>query len=93
MLLLSLHDATQTVGDAISDLLVVEAVLLQTQMTVEGWAALYADLPNRLLKVTVWRRPLVCRLIGWRGPDPRRAGGSPRSKTAPSLKRPTPSVR
>jgi phosphoacetylglucosamine mutase len=41
------------VGDAISDLLVVEAILLQSRMTVADWAAMYDDLPNRLLKVTV----------------------------------------
>jgi phosphoacetylglucosamine mutase len=47
---------SQTVGDAISDLLVVEAILLQSRMTVADWAAMYDDLPNRLLKVTVGLR-------------------------------------
>jgi phosphoacetylglucosamine mutase len=43
----------QTVGDAISDLLLVEAVLAHKSYTAAQWDALYADLPNRLVKVVV----------------------------------------
>lgn len=44
----------QTVGDAISDLLLV-LVMLQTR-SVEQWDQLYSDLPNQLWKVQVDRR-------------------------------------
>ncbi|CEQ41623.1 SPOSA6832_03363 [Sporobolomyces salmonicolor] len=44
----------QTVGDAISDLLLVEAVLLHRQWTSPAqWDAAYSDYPNRLVKVLV----------------------------------------
>jgi phosphoacetylglucosamine mutase len=43
----------QTVGDAISDLLLVETVLAHKSYTAAEWDALYADLPNRLVKVVV----------------------------------------
>ncbi|GAA5866710.1 hypothetical protein JCM1840_002437 [Sporobolomyces johnsonii] len=44
----------QTVGDAISDLLLVETVLLHRQWTSPAqWDAAYADYPNRLVKVLV----------------------------------------
>ena len=52
--LLSLNDlANQTVGDAISDLLLVEAILIQKQWNPQDWDGLYEDFPNRLVKVTV----------------------------------------
>ena len=41
------------VGDAISDLLVVEAALLHLGLTLDAWLALYTELPSRLLKVCV----------------------------------------
>ncbi|CDQ83360.1 unnamed protein product [Oncorhynchus mykiss] len=41
----------QTVGDAISDMLLIEAVLTIRGMTVQQWDAIYTDLPNRQLKV------------------------------------------
>nr|XP_009916000.1 PREDICTED: phosphoacetylglucosamine mutase isoform X2 [Haliaeetus albicilla] len=41
----------QTVGDAISDMLVIEAILALKGLTVQQWDAIYTDLPNRLLKV------------------------------------------
>ena len=41
----------QTVGDALSDLLAVEAVLHLLQWTMEDWANMYTDFPNRLMKV------------------------------------------
>ncbi|XP_048209590.1 phosphoacetylglucosamine mutase isoform X2 [Perognathus longimembris pacificus] len=37
----------QTAGDAISDMLVIEAILALKGLTVQQWDALYADLPNR----------------------------------------------
>lgn len=43
----------QTVGDAISDMLVIEAVLAIRGMSVQEWDAIYTDLPNRQLKVKV----------------------------------------
>ena len=43
----------QTVGDALSDLLLVESILLQRQMTPAAWDANYMDLPNKLVKVIV----------------------------------------
>ncbi|KAM9783039.1 phosphoacetylglucosamine mutase [Neosynchiropus ocellatus] len=43
----------QTVGDAISDMLLVEAILAIKGMTAQQWDAIYTDLPNRQLKVKV----------------------------------------
>jgi len=43
----------QTVGDALSDMLLVEAVLAHKKFDGAQWDALYADLPNRLVKVVV----------------------------------------
>lgn len=43
----------QTIGDAISDMLVIEAILALKGLTVQQWDALYTDLPNRQLKVKV----------------------------------------
>lgn len=40
-------------GDAISDMLLVEAILAVKGMTVKQWDAIYSDLPNRQLKVKV----------------------------------------
>ena len=37
----------QTVGDALSDLLAVEAVLNLLNWTMEDWANIYSDYPNR----------------------------------------------
>ncbi|TIB75618.1 phosphoacetylglucosamine mutase [Wallemia mellicola] len=52
--LLSLSElANQTVGDALSDLLLVEAILIQKQWGPAEWDGLYEDFPNRLVKVTV----------------------------------------
>uniref|UniRef100_A0A8B9L6L4 Phosphoacetylglucosamine mutase n=1 Tax=Astyanax mexicanus TaxID=7994 RepID=A0A8B9L6L4_ASTMX len=41
----------QATGDAISDMLVIEAVLAVRGMTVQEWDSIYTDLPNRQLKV------------------------------------------
>lgn len=43
----------QTVGDAISDLLVVETVLHAKGWSIQDWEETYTDLPNRQLKVVV----------------------------------------
>ncbi|NXT78875.1 AGM1 mutase, partial [Zapornia atra] len=49
----------QTVGDAISDMLVIEAILALKGLTVQQWDAVYTDLPNRLLKVQVADRRVI----------------------------------
>ncbi|NWH71138.1 AGM1 mutase, partial [Piaya cayana] len=49
----------QTVGDAISDMLVIEAILALKGLTVQQWNAIYTDLPNRLLKVQVADRRVI----------------------------------
>jgi len=49
----------QTVGDAISDMLVVECVLADKGWDCENWDMTYIDLPNRLGKVAVRDRNLV----------------------------------
>lgn len=46
----------QTVGDALSDLLLVEVVLAHKGYAGEEWDSLYTDLPNRLVKVAVGDR-------------------------------------
>lgn len=46
----------QTVGDALSDMLLVEVALYHMSYTVEAWDKLYSDLPNRLVKVKVGDR-------------------------------------
>lgn len=43
----------QTIGDAISDMLLIEAILAIKGMTIQQWDAIYTDLPNRQLKVKV----------------------------------------
>jgi len=49
----------QTVGDAISDMLVVECVLAARGWSAEDWYACYSDLPNKLTKVSVKDRTMV----------------------------------
>lgn len=52
--LLALSDLiNQTVGDAISDMLMVEVILAHKAWTLADWATTYQDLPNRQLKVEV----------------------------------------
>lgn len=46
----------QTVGDALSDMLLVETVLLHRQWTPAQWDRAYTDCPNRLVKVLVQDR-------------------------------------
>ena len=43
----------QTVGDAVSDMLMVLAILAARRWGPEQWNAAYTDLPNKLLKVQV----------------------------------------
>ncbi|KAF2717083.1 Phosphoacetylglucosamine mutase [Polychaeton citri CBS 116435] len=43
----------QTVGDALSDLLLVEVILAHKHFTVKEWLSTYTDLPNKLIKVLV----------------------------------------
>ncbi|RKF76133.1 Phosphoacetylglucosamine mutase [Golovinomyces cichoracearum] len=43
----------QTVGDAISDMLLVETILAYRAWTIKEWDVTYADLPNRLVRVEV----------------------------------------
>ncbi|XP_034018411.1 phosphoacetylglucosamine mutase [Thalassophryne amazonica] len=49
----------QTVGDAISDMLLIEAILAVKRMTIQQWDAIYTDLPNRQLKVKVSDRRVI----------------------------------
>lgn len=49
----------QTVGDAISDMLLIEAILAVKGMTIQQWDAIYTDLPNRQLKVKVADRKVI----------------------------------
>ena len=43
----------QTVGDALSDLLLVEVILAHKGWSPKEWASTYVDLPNRLVRVEV----------------------------------------
>lgn len=43
----------ETVGDAYSDMLIVETVLCERGWSLTDWYSTYSDLPNRLTKVTV----------------------------------------
>ncbi|KFQ44009.1 Phosphoacetylglucosamine mutase [Nestor notabilis] len=49
----------QTVGDAVSDMLVIEAILALKGLTLQQWDAVYTDLPNRLLKIQVADRRVI----------------------------------
>ncbi|KAK4620127.1 Phosphoacetylglucosamine mutase [Fulvia fulva] len=46
----------QTVGDAISDFLLVETILAHKEYTVKEWLATYTDMPNKLAKQKVHYR-------------------------------------
>lgn len=48
----------QTVGDAISDMLLVELILAHKDWTLKDWANTYTDLPNRLVRVEVGDKDL-----------------------------------
>ncbi len=49
----------ETVGDALSDLLLVLAVMALRTLTAAAWEATYTDLPNRLVKVRVADRTVI----------------------------------
>jgi len=49
----------QTVGDAISDMLLVEAILADRGWSAQDWDKQYTDFPNRLAKVRVADRTAV----------------------------------
>ena len=49
----------QAVGDAISDMLFVEAVLTLRGWQLEDWDALYTDLPSRQTKLPVMDRSVI----------------------------------
>lgn len=48
----------QTVGDAISDMLMVEVILAHKGWTLKDWSTTYMDLPNRLIRVEVGNKDL-----------------------------------
>ncbi|XP_060069488.1 phosphoacetylglucosamine mutase-like isoform X2 [Ylistrum balloti] len=49
----------QTVGDAISDMLLVEVILATYGWEINNWDSAYVDLPNRQLKVKVKDRTVI----------------------------------
>ncbi|GLH05929.1 Phosphoacetylglucosamine mutase [Gryllus bimaculatus] len=49
----------QTVGDALSDMLLVETVLHARGWDIADWLATYSDLPNRQMKVTIQDRRVI----------------------------------
>ncbi|WVZ72810.1 hypothetical protein U9M48_021212 [Paspalum notatum var. saurae] len=49
----------QAVGDALSGLLLVEAILLYKGWSFQNWCGLYSDLPSRQLKVKVMDRSAI----------------------------------
>ncbi|XP_036173595.1 phosphoacetylglucosamine mutase isoform X6 [Myotis myotis] len=54
-----LEEVMKAAGDAISDMLVIEAILALKGLTIQQWDALYTDLPNRQLKVKVADRQVI----------------------------------
>ncbi|KAH8255884.1 hypothetical protein KR026_000885 [Drosophila bipectinata] len=58
-LLLLIDLINETVGDAISDMLLVETILNHKGWDVKDWIATYNDLPNRQLKVKVQDRNVI----------------------------------
>ena len=49
----------QCVGDAISDMLIVESILFAKGWNVRDWNQAYTDLPNRQMKVRVADRNVI----------------------------------
>lgn len=58
-IIFNVFSCLKTVGDAISDMLVVETILNALNITIQQWDSLYTDLPNRLLKLSVQDRTLI----------------------------------
>eukprot|EP00798_Chlamydomonas_sp_ICE-L_P009793 gene9793-7682_t len=58
-LLLLSQAINQTVGDGLSGILMVEAILRRKQWTVQEWASLYTDLPSRMTKLQVANRNAI----------------------------------
>jgi len=58
-LLLFMDLINQTVGDALSDMLMVEAILHARGWDVQDWSMAYQDLPNRQIKVRVADRNVI----------------------------------
>lgn len=58
-LLLTIDLTNETVGDAISDMLLVETVLHYRGWNLQDWFAAYTDLPNILMKIKVEDRNLI----------------------------------
>ena len=58
-LLLTIDLINETVGDAISDMLIVETILLTNGWDVKDWLTTYTDLPNCLKKLNVKDRQVV----------------------------------
>jgi hypothetical protein len=46
----------QAIGDALSDILLVEAILRHKNWSISQWDAIYTDLPNRLRYIKTWFR-------------------------------------
>ncbi|XP_045470715.1 phosphoacetylglucosamine mutase [Harmonia axyridis] len=49
----------ETVGDALSDMLLVETILHSKGWSIQDWEKTYTDLPNRLMKVSVKDRNTI----------------------------------
>ncbi|EDW40350.1 GL24942 [Drosophila persimilis] len=58
-LLLLIDLINETVGDAISDMLLVETILNHKGWDVKDWISTYNDLPNRQLKIKVQDRNVI----------------------------------
>ncbi|XP_054719476.1 uncharacterized protein LOC129229236 [Uloborus diversus] len=58
-LLQTINLINETVGDAISDLLLVEVILSELDWSVDDWNAMYTDYPNKQMKVKVPDRQAI----------------------------------
>lgn len=58
-LLLTIDVINETVGDAISDMFLVEIILQRNGWDVKDWFALYKDLPNLQKKIKVADRSVI----------------------------------
>ncbi|XP_065088319.1 phosphoacetylglucosamine mutase [Ochlerotatus camptorhynchus] len=59
LLLRTIDLTNETVGDAISDMLLVETVLHYKEWSLTDWLATYTDLPNVLMKIKVEDRSVI----------------------------------